>query len=316
MAAGCRAVLASAASQKLGQRAGRRGRGLHGGGVHGARDADPARAQPPGHVLLCGGRPGVVVLAVDDQHRQLAELGQLGGPVRRGEHVTCHQDEAVRIVAEHPPGQERDDRSRHSGRDRLRLQVRPPELGDAVPERGFVRQLSVPDAEGGEHRPQLPGPRAAEGGRSGAHQREGREPGVGQDGLAGHQPAVGVPDQVPGPGDLEDSGDIGRQLGHEVAVRVTRGRRLELPAHVDRHHLATTVGQQVQDRQEVFLASGVAGDEQGAVPLAHPRRRSRLERGERAAAGMNRGTPYPTRQLQGRWCAHSGETYPARLDKT
>src|SRR5581483_12488498 len=70
---------------ELGQRARRGGRRLDGGGVRRGRDAEPAGAEPLGHLLLGGGGPGVVVLAVDDQYRQV-QLGQFGGPVRGGEY--------------------------------------------------------------------------------------------------------------------------------------------------------------------------------------------------------------------------------------
>ena len=265
---------------------------LDGGGVHGARNAHPAGAQPPGHLLLRGRGPGIVVLTVDDQHRDLAQPGQLGRPVRGGEQVPGHRHQPDRVVALHPPRQECEDLSGDVGRDSLRLQVRVPELGDTGRERRPVRHAAVPDAEGVEHRAQLGGPRPGERARSRAHQRQGHdiaaegqaaagEPCAGQHGLTGHQPAVGVPDQVPGARGVDDRGDVGAKRGRGVAVRVVRAGCLELPAHVDRDHLTASVGQQVEDREEVFLAAGIARDEQGGVPLADPRGRRGLERRER-----------------------------------
>src|SRR5205814_2846167 len=60
----------------------------------------------------------------------------------------------------------------------------------------------------------------------------------------------------------------------------------------------------------------VAGNEQGGLPLAHPRRRNRLQGRERAAGGAYGGAPNGGRQLEGGGCAHSGEPYLATLNKT
>jgi hypothetical protein len=107
-----------------------------------------------------------------------------------------------------------------------------------------------------------------------------------------------VAEQVPRAGRVDDGGDVGPEGRRAVAVLVIRARRLELPAHVDRDHLPAAVGQQVENRDEVFLATGVAGDEQGRVPFTDPRRRYRLESGERAPAGADRGAAYPVRQVK------------------
>jgi hypothetical protein len=306
---------------ELRQRARCGGGRLDGGGVHGRRDAQPAGAESPGHVLLRGRGPGVVVLAVDDQHRDLIEPRELGRPVRRGEHVLGHQDQPVRVVAQHPLAQERDDVVGDSGRDGLRLQVGAPELGDSGRKDAWVRRaLPIPGAEGGEHCAQLLRPRPGQCGRAGTHQRErhdlGAGPGLGEDGLAAGQPAVGVPDQVPRAGRAHDRGDVRSERRRGIAARIIGSRRLELAAHVDRDRVAAAVGQQVQDSEEVFLAAGVAGDEQGGFPLAYPGRRNRLQGRERAPGGVNRGSPDPVGQIEGGWCAHSGEPYLATLNKT
>ena len=209
----------------------------------------------------------------------------------------------------------------------LRLEVRLPELGEAGRQRRPVRHAGVPDAEGVQHRVQFLGSRPGERARSRAHQRQGHDiaaegqaaagpPCAGQDGLTGHQPAVGVPDQVPGAGRVDDRGDVRGERRRAVAVLMVRTGCLELPAHVDRDDLAASVGQQVEDGDEVFLAARIAGDEQGGVPLADPRGRRRLERRERAPAGVDRGAPYPVGQVKRGWCAHSGEPYLATLNKT
>src|ERR1700722_15415506 len=121
---------------------------------------------------------------------------------------------------------------------------------------------------------------------------------------------------MPGARRVDDGGNIGPQRRGAVAVLVSRGRSLELPANVNRDHLAAAVRQQVQDRQEVFLAAGIARDEQRGFPFAHPRDGSCLQRRERTTARMNRGAPYPAGQVKGGWCAHSAEPYLATLNKT
>ena len=175
---------------ELGQRTGRRGGRLDGGGVHGRGDAQAAGAEPPGHVLLRGRGPCVVVLAVDDQHRDLIEPRQLGRPVRRGEHVPGHQDQPVRAVAQHPSAEERDDMAGDSGRDGLRGQVGLPELGDPGPELSRIRSalvtLLIPGPIPAPFPGLFPAPRASSiasiaaarshagrsGDRAGAHQGE------------------------------------------------------------------------------------------------------------------------------------------------
>jgi hypothetical protein len=161
-----------------------------------------------------------------------------------------------------------------------------------------VRSAPVPDAESGEHRAQVPRPGAGQRTGTGAHQRERGELGAGrgQHGLAADQPAVGVPDQVSSAGRVHDREDVRAKGGRGVAARLVGARRLELAAHVDRDHVPAVVGQQVQDGEEVFLAAGVAGDEQGGVPLAHPGRGRRLQGRERAAGGADGGTPNPVRR--------------------
>ena len=174
------------------------------------------------------------------------------------------------------------------------------------------------DAEGGEHRAQVSRPGAGQRARAGAHQRERGQLGAGrgQHGLAADQPAVGVPDQVSRAGRVHDREDVRAEGGRRVAARLVGPRGLELAAHVDRDHVPAVVGQQVQDGEEVFLAAGVAGDEQGGVPLAHPRRGRRLQGRERPAGGADGGTPNPVRQLEGGGSAHSGEPYLATLNRT
>ena len=163
-----------------------------------------------------------------------------------------------------------------------------------------------------------PSPGAGQRAGAGAHQRERGELGAGrgQHGLAADQPAVGVPDQVSRAGRVHDREDVRAEGGRRVAARLVGARCLELAAHVDRDHVPAVVGQQVQDGEEVFLAAGVAGDEQGGVPLAHPGRGRRLQGRERAAGGADGGTPNPVRQLEGGWSAHSGEPYLATLNRT
>jgi hypothetical protein len=332
--------------------------------VRGPRDAHPAGAEPQGHVRLQGRRPRVVVLPVDDEHRDPGQPGKLVCPVRRGEQVPAHEHQPVRVVAEHPLAQERHDRPGHACRDGLRLQVFPPEAGHPRGQYGPGRQrcgTGFAGAEDGEHGAQFLRPPPVKRSRTRAHQRKRTdpvtgppatapprhdrprldrprpgeprprparlrpvrpcpgeprphpglprpgEPRLGQHGLAGDQAAVGVPEQVPGPGGADDLGDVRSEGRGGVTAGIVRSRGLELPAHVDGDHPAPRLGQRTQDREEILLAARVAGDQQRRLPLAHlrgSRGRKSHQRREPAAAGGDRDAPYPVRQLNGGRRAH------------
>jgi hypothetical protein len=271
----------------------RRGcRGLDVGVVRRAGDAGAPRAQPRGHVLLHGGRPGIVILAVEHECRDAAR-GELFGPVRGTQQVPGHGGEPGRIAGEHPLPQERDDRRGHPARERPRFQDAVPDLGDlprAVVRGGGREEL--------QHQAEFPGARSGQRRRAGTHQRERAGPVPADDGLAGHQAAEGVPEQVRGPGDLGQRGDVGPELPWMVGIRVVRARRLVLAAHVDREYLASGGGELAEHRDEVLLAARVAGHQQGGAQLSHAGRWQRHERGERAAGGFHGGPPRSFRQLQ------------------
>src|SRR5262249_42960094 len=99
-------------------------------GVSGARNADALGAEPPGHYVLHLGRPGIVVLAVADQLRQLLECGQLRRPVWTVEQVPGHLSEAKRAAEQRSLGQEVDDLGRSAVCLGLRLQLAVPDLVD------------------------------------------------------------------------------------------------------------------------------------------------------------------------------------------
>ena len=97
---------------ELGQDARRGHRRLDRGRVRGTRDAGALGAESPGHLVLLGGRPGVVVLAVDDHDRQARRrggLGQLIGAVRAVSRYRAMHDEMDRAGPQRPLAQERDD---------------------------------------------------------------------------------------------------------------------------------------------------------------------------------------------------------------
>jgi len=82
----------------------------------------------------------------------------------------------------------------------------------------------------------------------------------------GHQTAEAVPEQVDAGAGVEPFGDRGRvggQVGPGVVVRVRITGRLVLAALVVGDDRPAGVGQQRQDRGEVVLAPGPAGDEDG-----------------------------------------------------
>src|ERR1700761_7295545 len=74
--------------------------------VGGAGDTDPGGAQAAGHLFLGGGRPLVVVFAVEDEDGDAQLAGQLGGAVGRAQQILGHDLETDRIVAEHTLAQE------------------------------------------------------------------------------------------------------------------------------------------------------------------------------------------------------------------
>jgi len=122
------------------------------------RDADPLRAEPPGHPVLRGWRPGVVVLAVEHQDGRAARIGKRSRLVGAAEQVLPHRDQALGTAAQHPLAQEGDDVRWRAVGHGLRLEVGLPELADSLgpPGRPGLRHV-------GEHRPQRSGPLTAKG---------------------------------------------------------------------------------------------------------------------------------------------------------
>ena len=96
-------------------------RGLDGRGVGRAGDAGAFGVQAPGHPVLDGGGPGVVVLAVDDQDGQRSARGvDRGGRVRAASSsVRSGQVSRYRAIAIRPIGQVWRARSRRNVDDPL-----------------------------------------------------------------------------------------------------------------------------------------------------------------------------------------------------
>src|SRR5262249_42021396 len=99
-------------------------------------------------------------------------------------------------------------------------------------------------------------------------------------------------------------GDVLAELRQAIGGRVVRAGRLVLTALVNGEYPAPAVGERGQDRQEVFLAAGVARDEQRGAQLTGARLGVRLQGGERAPGAAHDGAPDPGRQLQGSWGGH------------
>jgi hypothetical protein len=57
--------------------------------------------------------------------------------------------------------------------------------------------------------------------------------------------------------------------GELVSSGVIGAGSLVLAPHVDGDHLSSRGRQRLEDREEVLLAAGVAGDEQGGLTLMH-----------------------------------------------
>jgi len=100
--------------------------------VRSRRDADALRTKPPGHPVLRGRRPGIVVLAVQDQDRRAAEVGKCRDLVGAAEQVLAHGDQALGGVAQHALAQERDNRRGYPVGDGLRPQLGFPEFDDSL----------------------------------------------------------------------------------------------------------------------------------------------------------------------------------------
>jgi len=79
---------------------------------------------------------------------------------------------------------------------------------------------------------------------------------------------------------LEQGRDVRAEFPRVVGIRVIRACRLELAALVDRDDPAAGRGELAEDRDEVFLAAGVAGHEQCRAQLTGARGGQRVKHGE------------------------------------
>ncbi len=125
------------------ERAGRGLGGLDRRRVTGARYADPVRAKPPGHALLDGRAPCVVVLPVEDQERRPAEVRELRRAIRAGQQVLSHGHQPGGAVAHHPLVQERNQVLGNPVCPGLGAQVLVPDLGDRGPQPVIRRKAVV-----------------------------------------------------------------------------------------------------------------------------------------------------------------------------
>ena len=94
--------------------------------------------------------------------------------------------------------------------------------------------------------------------------------GLGEDGGPRDQPAEAVPEQVQRLAGLlaqhaGDGDDVGTELGHRVGGRVVRAGRLVLSALVEGDDAVPGLGERGEQRREVLLAAGVAGDQEGGA---------------------------------------------------
>jgi len=116
-------------------------------------------------------------------------------------------------------------------------------------------------------------------------------------------------------------GERGRQrddvLGELLeAVPPPVGRRigLVLAPHVDRRHGPAGRCQRLEYGQEVFLAPGVAGYEQGSLPVSDSARRIGAQRGEWAAHRAYGRLPDPVGHVKRTGSAHGSAAYRSELD--
>jgi len=69
---------------------------------------------------------------------------------------------------------------------------------------------------------------------------------------------------------VDDGRDVEAQLGDRVGLWVIRAACFILSAQVEREDPAARRGQLLQNGQEIFLAPGEAGNENGGLQLANP----------------------------------------------
>jgi hypothetical protein len=264
--------------------------------VHGGRDADPHGVQPLRHILLSGRRPGVVVLAVQHQDREIPGLGQLVGLIRHAEQLQAHLHEPRRAGTQHPVPQELDDWPGRAGGPGLGLQV-------ALPDSAHLLRRDV-GSQYGEHAAQFG--RAVADERSGtrAHQREGAGLVVLQDGLDGHQAAERVAEQMQGAGGGHERCDIRAERPDVVIRRVVGAGRLVLAALVDGDHLAAGGREPFQHDDEVLLAARVTGNQDGRGTVSGSGDRYGLKRREHPSGGRDACSLDAFWQLEGGWSGH------------
>jgi hypothetical protein len=118
--------------------------------------------------------------------------------------VGGHGGHSGGAVGEHSLAKESDDRGGHPVRDRLWLKDSVPDLRDLALE--VMRGGTVEEVE---HRAQLFGARAGEGGRPGAHQGQRDRGAAANYRLTGDEAAEGVAEQVGRRGSLSDGRDVG-----------------------------------------------------------------------------------------------------------
>src|SRR6266536_99948 len=118
--------------------------------------------------------------------------------------------------------------------------------------------------------------------------------------------AARSPRRPPGP----EPSKVSERIRPVVAV-VVGARCLVLAAHVDRDHQAACRGQRLEHGEEVFLAAGVAGNEQRGLALAHSAAGHCLKGRGDTAAGRDGDSTDPVRQVESPWCAHGLAPYPA-----
>ena len=271
---------------------GRAGRRLDVGAVRRPGDAGALRGEPGRHVPLPAGGPGVVFLAVQHEHRDAArrERGRL---VLGLEQLSRHGDQAGRVVREHALLEEGEDGGVDPGRRRLRLEHAGPELSDLgaqVGRRGAVQVV--------QHEVELLGPRAGKPGGSGAQQGERGRRAAAEDGFADDEAAERMAEQVGRLHGVHEGRDVRAEFTGFIGVRVVRAGRLVLAALVDRDDPAASRGELTEDRDEIFLAAGVAGHEQRRAPLAGTGGGQRVEHGELAACRLHGGPPRSLGQLK------------------
>lgn len=256
-------------------------------------------AETPRHGVEQLHRPDVVALPGQDVDGQ-PDGGQLVHPVRFGGQLRPGRDQLGRVVGEPAVAHVRT-------------------VAGVRVLRGIQRLHRLPDLVHGQHgqrfaqHPHLVPLGRDDLRRTRGHQRQRAERGgVQQDGGAGDLTAERVPEQVQPAVPAAQGSRLGQHVARQLALGVTfltvRPLRFVLPPAVHGNHPVARRAQRFQQRDEVLLAAGVPGQQQGGGPCRGTR--YGVQDGEVAALGAKDTGAGTGRRGEGGRAAHTARLSP------